>query len=143
MKKTHIGSKLDDFLQADRLLEATTVTATKRVIAHQIATEMKRRRLTKMAMASRMKTSRAALDRLLDPNNPSVTIGTLERAAAALHRRLKVELRCPFIGPPFPEAIRPRLSLCCRMTPTATLDRRRWVRLDASRCSTLRRKLPE
>ncbi len=93
MKKTHIGSKLDDFLQADRLLEATTVTATKRVIAHQIATEMKRRRLTKMAMASRMKTSRAALDRLLDPNNPSVTIGTLERAAAALNRRLKVELR--------------------------------------------------
>jgi hypothetical protein len=46
-----------------------------------------------MAMASRMKTSRAALDRLLDPNNPSVTIGTLEKAAAALNRRLTVELR--------------------------------------------------
>ena len=44
-------------------------------------------------MASRMKTSRAALDRLLDPNNPSVTIGTLEKAAVALNRRLKVELR--------------------------------------------------
>jgi hypothetical protein len=55
--------------------------------------EMKRLRLTKMAMARRMKTSRAALDRLLDPNNPSVTIGTLERAASALNRRLKVELR--------------------------------------------------
>jgi len=55
--------------------------------------EMKRRHLTKMAMASRMKTSRAALDRLLDPNNPSVTIGTLEKAAAALNRRLAVELR--------------------------------------------------
>ena len=93
MKKTLIGSKLEDFLQADRLLGAATATATKRVIAHQIATEMKRRRLTKMAMASRMKTSRAALDRLLDPNNPSVTIGTLERAAAALNRRLMVELR--------------------------------------------------
>jgi transcriptional regulator with XRE-family HTH domain len=64
-----------------------------RVIAHQIAMEMKRRHLTKMAMASRMKTSRAALDRLLDPNNPSVTIGTLEKAAAALNRRLAVELR--------------------------------------------------
>lgn len=49
--------------------------------------------LLKMAMASRMKTSRAALDRLLDPSNPSVTIGTLEKAAAALNRRLKVELR--------------------------------------------------
>jgi len=93
MKKTHLGSKLNDFLAEDGLLEAATATATKRVIAHQIAMEMKRRRLTKMAMASRMNTSRAALDRLLDPNNPSVTIGTLEKAAAALNRRLRVELR--------------------------------------------------
>jgi DNA-binding Xre family transcriptional regulator len=93
MKKTHIGSKLDDLLKEDRLLEVATATATKRVIAHQIAVEMKRRHLTKTAMASRMKTSRAALDRLLDPDNPSVTIGTLERAAAALNRRLTVELR--------------------------------------------------
>jgi len=93
MKKNPLGSTLDDFLKEDRLLDAVQTTATKRVIAHQIATEMKRLRLTKMAMASRMKTSRAALDRLLDPNNPSVTIGTLEKAAAALNRRLKVELR--------------------------------------------------
>jgi hypothetical protein len=91
MKKTHVGSKLDEFLQEDRLLEGATATATKRVIAHQIAMEMKRRRITKVAMASRMKTSRAALDRLLDPNNPSVTIGTLEKAAVALNRRLKVD----------------------------------------------------
>jgi nicotinic acid mononucleotide adenylyltransferase len=93
MKKTHIGSNFDDFLQEDRLLEVAAATATKRVIAHQVAMEMKRLRLTKMAMARRMKTSRAALDRLLDPSNPSVTIGTLERAASALNRRLKVELR--------------------------------------------------
>lgn len=93
MKKNPLGSTLDDFLKEDRLLDAVQTTATKRFIAHQIATEMKRLRLTKMAMASRMKTSRAALDRLLDPNNPSVTIGTLEKAAAALNRRLKVELR--------------------------------------------------
>jgi antitoxin HicB len=65
MKKTHIGSKLDDLLKEDRLLEVATATATKRGIAHQIAMEMKRRRLTKMEMASRMKTSRAALDRHL------------------------------------------------------------------------------
>lgn len=93
MKKKHVGSNFDEFLQADRLLETVTATATKRVIAHQIAKEMKRRRLTKLAMATRMRTSRAALDRLLDPENPSVTIGTLEKAAAALNRRLKVELR--------------------------------------------------
>jgi len=93
MKKKHIGSKFDDLLQADRLLETATATATKRVIAYQIAQEMKRRRLTKVAMATRMRTSRAALDRLLDPDNPSVTIGTLEKAAVALNRRLNVELR--------------------------------------------------
>ncbi|MFM8291869.1 MAG: Fis family transcriptional regulator [Planctomycetia bacterium] len=93
MKKKHLGSSFDNFLQTERLLETVTATATKRVIAHQIAKEMKRRRLTKLAMASRMKTSRAALDRLLDPDNPSVTIGTLEKAATALNRRLKVELR--------------------------------------------------
>lgn len=93
MKKKHVGGRFDDFLQSENLLEATTTTATKRVIAYQIAKEMKRRRLTKLAMASRMKTSRAALDRLLDPDNPSVTIGTLEKAAAALNRQLRVELR--------------------------------------------------
>lgn len=93
MKKKHVGSNFDEFLQSDRLLETVAATATKRVIAHQIAKEMKRRRLTKLAMATRMRTSRAALDRLLDPDNPSVTIGTLEKAATALNRRLKVELR--------------------------------------------------
>jgi antitoxin HicB len=93
MKKTHIGSTWDEFLQEDRLLEGATAMATKRGLAHQIALEMKRRRITKVAMASRMKTSRAALDQLLDPNHPAVTIGTLEKAAVALNRRLKVELR--------------------------------------------------
>jgi transcriptional regulator with XRE-family HTH domain len=62
------------------------------VIAFQIAQEMKRLKLTKSEMASRMKTSRAALERLLDPANPSVTISTLERAAMALGKKLKVEL---------------------------------------------------
>ena len=62
------------------------------MIAYQIAQEMKRRRLTKTQMASRMKTSRAALERLLDPMNASVTLSTLERAALALGKKLKVEL---------------------------------------------------
>ena len=62
------------------------------MIAYQIAQEMKRRKLTKSKMASMMKTSRAALERLLDPKNPSVTLFTLERAATALGKRLKVEL---------------------------------------------------
>jgi hypothetical protein len=92
MNKKHLGSDFDDFLREEKLLDAVSATATKRVIAMQIAREMKRCRLTKSAMAERMKTSRAALDRLLDPANPSVTIGTLERAASAVNRKLRVEL---------------------------------------------------
>ena len=92
MNKNHLGSDLDDFLLEEDLLDTAEATAVKRVIAFQIAQEMKRRNLTKSEMASRMKTSRPALERLLDPANPSVTLGTLERAASALGRKLKVEL---------------------------------------------------
>jgi antitoxin HicB len=92
MKKEHIGSDFDDFLREEGLLDATEATAAKRVIAFQIAQEMKRCHLTKSEMASRMKTSRPALERLLDPANPSVTLSTLERAASAVGRKLKIEL---------------------------------------------------
>lgn len=92
MKTKHLGSNFDDFLRDERLFDAVEATAVKRVIAYQIAQEMKRRKLTKSEMASRMKTSRAALERLLDPANPSVTISTLERAASALGKKLVVEL---------------------------------------------------
>ncbi|HEY2412855.1 MAG TPA: XRE family transcriptional regulator [Pirellulaceae bacterium] len=92
MKKKHVGSSFDDFLAEEGLLDRAETTAVKRVIACQIAQEMKRRKLTKSEMANRMRTSRAALDRLLDAANASVTISTLERAASALGKRLKVEL---------------------------------------------------
>jgi antitoxin HicB len=92
MRREHLGSKFDDFLREENLLEAAEATATKRIIAFQIAKEMKRRRLTKSEMASLMRTSRPALERLLDPTNPSVTLSTLERAASALGKKLKVEL---------------------------------------------------
>ena len=92
MKTKHRGSNFDDHLREEQLLDAVEATAVKRVIAFQIAQEMKRRRLTKTEMASRMKTSRAALERLLDPGNPSVTISTLERAALVLGKKLRVEL---------------------------------------------------
>jgi len=92
MKKEHLGSDFDDFLREEDLLEGAEATAAKRVIAFQIAREMRRRRLTKSEMASLMKTSRPALERLLDPANPSVTLSTLERAASALGKKLKVEL---------------------------------------------------
>ena len=92
MKKERLGSEFDDFLREEHFFEAAEATAAKRVIAFQIEKEMRRGRLTKSEMASRMKTSRPALERLLDPANPSVTLSALERAAAALGKKLKVEL---------------------------------------------------
>lgn len=88
----HIGSDFDDFLEEEGLLAEAEAVAIKRVIAYQVKSLMKQQRLTKTEMAARMETSRASLDRLLDPTNRSVTLQTLERAASALGRRLRVEL---------------------------------------------------
>mgnify|MGYP001607488821 FL=1 len=92
MNKKHIGSNFDDFLKEENLYEQVQAVAIKRVIAYQIAEEMKKKNLTKTEMANRMKTSRAALERLLDPDNASITLFTLERAASALGKKLTVQL---------------------------------------------------
>jgi antitoxin HicB len=92
MNKKHIGTNFDDFLKEENLYEQVQATAIKRIIAYQIAEEMKKKNLTKTEMASRMKTSRAALERLLDPENASITLSTLERAASALGKKLTVQL---------------------------------------------------
>ena len=92
MKNKNIGSNFDDFLREENIYEEVNAAAIKRVVAYQIVQEMKRHKITKTEMADRMKTSRAALERLLDPNNVSVTLSTLERAASALGKTLKVEL---------------------------------------------------
>jgi len=91
MNNEHMGSNFDDFLREEQLLNAVETAAVKRVIAFQIQREMKRRKLTKTAMAGRIKTSRAGLERLLDPNNRSVTLSTLERAASVLGKKLRIE----------------------------------------------------
>lgn len=91
MKVEHLGSNFDDFLMEEGLLAEVEAVAIKRVIAYQLAELMKEKNLTKTAMAERMETSRAALERLLDPANESVTLQTLERAAMALGKRLKIE----------------------------------------------------
>jgi antitoxin HicB len=93
-KKKHpnIGSSLDDLLQEVGILEEINAAALKRVIALQIEDEMRRRNISKSALAKRMHTSRMAVDRLLDASNGSVTLSTLGRVAAALGRRLSVEL---------------------------------------------------
>jgi antitoxin HicB len=82
----------DEFLAKDGLLAETEDAAIKEIIADQIKVAMDEEGLSKTAMAARMKTSRRQLDRLLDPNNPSVTLATLRRAAAAVGRNLRVEL---------------------------------------------------
>lgn len=91
-KNKHAGSSFDDFLEEEGLLAETEAVAIKRVIAFQLEQEMKALNLTKAALARRMNTSRAALDRLLDPENPSVTLLTLENAALALNKTLAIQM---------------------------------------------------
>ena len=92
-KKTgSIGSSLDDFLKEDGSYEEVTARAIKRVLARQLDDLMKRDKISKTELASRMQTSRTQLDRLLDPDNESVTLATLARAAQAVGRHLRMEL---------------------------------------------------
>jgi antitoxin HicB len=91
-KKGRIGSSFDDFLKGEGIYEEVTARAIKRVLARQLDTLMHNQGLTKTTLAKRMKTSRAQLDRLLDPDNESVTLGTLTRAAHAVGRQLRMEL---------------------------------------------------
>lgn len=92
MNEQHLGSTLDDFLAEEGLLAEAEAVAWKRVIAYQIDQLMREQNLTKAEMARRMQTSRAAVDRLLDPQNESATLMSLEKAALVLGKRLEVAL---------------------------------------------------
>ena len=87
----HIGSSFDDFLAEDALLEEVSAVAIKRVVAWQSAQEVKAQGLTKTALAEKMHTSRAALNRLLDETDTSLTLTTLTGAARALGKNLRIE----------------------------------------------------
>jgi hypothetical protein len=91
-RRKYVGSDFDEFLRDEGLLEASTAVALKRVVAWQIAQAMKAERVTRKAMAARMKTSRTVPDRMLDENDTGLTIATLSRAAQALGRHVRVEL---------------------------------------------------
>lgn len=91
MGKKNVGGRFDDFLQEEAILEDATAVALKRVIAWQIAEEMKAQQITKTELARRMHTSRAALNRLLDEADPSLTLTTLASAAAALGRKVNIQ----------------------------------------------------
>lgn len=89
---THIGSDFDDFLAGEGLAEEVSAAALKRVIAWQIAEAMKAQKISKKALAERMHTSRTAVDRALDQNDPGMTLATLASAARALGHRVEVRL---------------------------------------------------
>src|SRR5262249_11309854 len=91
-KKGRIGSSFDDFLKEEGIYEEVTARAIKGVSGRPLDTLRRQEGLRKTELARRMKTSRAQLDRVLDPDNESVTLGTLTRAAHALGRNLRMEL---------------------------------------------------
>lgn len=94
MKKNnkHVGPSFDEFLAEEGILAEVHATALKRVLAWQVRQGMAERHLSKSAMARAMRTSRTALDRLLDPNNEAITLRTLTRAAKVLGKQLRMEL---------------------------------------------------
>ena len=91
-KNPRIGSTFESWLDQAGIREEVTAAAIKAVIARKLSSEMKKKRITKMRMAQLMKTSRAQLDRLLDPENGSATIESLQRAARIVGRELRLDL---------------------------------------------------
>lgn len=88
----NLGSTLTDFLNEEGIREQATATAVKRIIAWQLQQTMKEKRMTKTAMAAQMDTSRQQLNRVLNPEDGNVTIETLQRAAKAVGKSLRLEL---------------------------------------------------
>jgi hypothetical protein len=92
MKNKHLGSTFEDFLKEDGIHEEVTTQAIKRVLAWQVQEAMKAQSISKKEMALRMHTSRSQLDRFLDPENEKVLLETIQRAAAAVGKRLAISL---------------------------------------------------
>lgn len=91
-KNPRVGSSFENWLEEEGIREEVTAAAAKAVISLKLAEEMKKKRITKKRMAELMKTSRAQLDRILDPDNGSATIESLQRAARIVGKELRMEL---------------------------------------------------
>jgi antitoxin HicB len=91
MSKKHMGSSIDDFLKEEGVFEEAQAQAIKEVVAWKLAEAMKKRKISKVRMATLLKTSRTQVDRLLDPKN-DITLSSLQRAAAIVGRRVMIEL---------------------------------------------------
>jgi len=87
----HTGSNFDDFLEDEGILEEISARAQKRLLALQLADIMEDCKMTKTSLAKKLKTSRSQLDRILDPENTSITLDVLDRVAHALGKRLRIE----------------------------------------------------
>jgi plasmid maintenance system antidote protein VapI len=91
MSKKHMGSSIDDFLKEEGIFEEAQAQAVKEVVAWQLTEAMKKKNISKNKMAALLKTSRTQVDRILDPEN-DITLGSLQRAAAMVGRRVRIEL---------------------------------------------------
>ena len=91
MSKKHLGSSIDDFLKKEGVFEEAQAQAVKEVVAWQLSDAMKKKKISKARMAVLLKTSRTQVDRLLDPKN-DITLSSLQRAAAMVGRRVRIEL---------------------------------------------------
>ena len=91
MSKRHMGSSIDDFLKEEGIFEEAQAQAVKEVVAWQLAEAMRTKKISKVRMATLLKTSRTQVDRLLDPKN-DITLSSLQRAAAMVGRRVVIEL---------------------------------------------------
>jgi antitoxin HicB len=91
MSKKHMGSSIDDFLKEEGIFEEAQAQAVKEVVAWQLTEAMKKKNISKNKMAALLKTSRTQVDRILDPKN-DITLGSLQRAAAMVGRRVRIEL---------------------------------------------------
>ena len=92
MKKKNVGSSFDSWLREEGIYGEASANAIKRVVARQVEAAMLEKGISKTEMARRMHTSRAALDRLLDPENAAITLSTLQKAAAVVGREIRLEL---------------------------------------------------
>jgi antitoxin HicB len=91
VSKRHMGSSIDEFLKQEGIFEEAQAQAIKEVVAWQLAEAMKKKKISKNKLATLLKTSRTQVDRILDPKN-DITLGSLQRAAAMVGRRVTIEL---------------------------------------------------
>lgn len=91
MSRKHLGSNIDDFLKEESVFEEAQAQAIKEVVAWQLAKAMKKKKISKSRMAALLKTSRSQVDRILDPKR-DITLSSLQRAAALVGQRVRVEL---------------------------------------------------